>query len=35
MIMPLCVVGVVLYPQPGRISALADRHGYLRACRRA
>ncbi|ECH2777343.1 replication protein RepA4 [Salmonella enterica] len=31
----LCAVGVVptrVYPQSGRISALADREGRLRAC---
>ncbi|HAD1040384.1 TPA_asm: replication protein RepA4 [Salmonella enterica subsp. enterica serovar Typhimurium] len=32
---PLCAVGVVptrVYPQSGRISALAGRQGRLRAC---
>ncbi|EAQ8823190.1 replication protein RepA4 [Salmonella enterica] len=31
----MCAVGVVptrVYPQAGRISALADRQGRLRAC---
>ncbi|EAP1865492.1 replication protein RepA4 [Salmonella enterica] len=31
----MCAVGVVptrVYPQSGRISALADRQGRLRAC---
>ncbi|EFE6976753.1 hypothetical protein GA230_21580 [Escherichia coli] len=35
--MPLCAVGVVptrVYPQSGRISALAGREGRLRACMR-
>ncbi|EAM6616476.1 replication protein RepA4 [Shigella sonnei] len=33
----MCAVGVVptrVYPQSGRISALADRQGRLRACTR-
>ncbi|EAP4732254.1 replication protein RepA4 [Salmonella enterica subsp. enterica serovar Oranienburg] len=33
--MSLCATGVVparVYPQPGRISALAGHQGHLRAC---